>query len=61
VAFLTAGDPSLERTADAVVELAEAGADVVELGGRRGSSASRSVRSHGRIPIFTSSARTVDG
>jgi tryptophan synthase alpha chain len=32
VAFLTAGDPSLERTADAVVELAEAGADVVELG-----------------------------
>ena len=32
VPFLTAGDPSLERTVDAAVELQEAGADVLELG-----------------------------
>jgi tryptophan synthase alpha chain len=32
VAFVTAGDPSLEATERIVVELAEAGADVVELG-----------------------------
>lgn len=32
VAFLTAGDPSLEATESLVVALAEAGADVVELG-----------------------------
>lgn len=32
VAFLTAGDPSLAATGDLVVALAEAGADVIELG-----------------------------
>jgi tryptophan synthase alpha chain len=32
VAFLTAGDPSLDRTVEAAVELDEAGADVLELG-----------------------------
>jgi tryptophan synthase alpha chain len=32
VAFLTAGDPSLDRTVDAAVELHEAGTDVLELG-----------------------------
>jgi tryptophan synthase alpha chain len=32
VAFLTAGDPSLERTVEAAVELDGAGADVLELG-----------------------------
>jgi tryptophan synthase alpha chain len=32
VAFLTAGDPSRERTVEAAVAMAEAGADVVELG-----------------------------
>jgi tryptophan synthase alpha chain len=32
VAFLTAGDPSLERTVEAAVELDRAGADVLELG-----------------------------
>ena len=32
VAFVTAGDPFPERTADVVLALAEAGADVVELG-----------------------------
>jgi tryptophan synthase alpha chain len=32
VAFLTAGDPSLERTATAALELERAGADVLELG-----------------------------
>jgi tryptophan synthase alpha chain len=32
VAFLTAGDPSLERTVESAVALASAGADVLELG-----------------------------
>jgi tryptophan synthase alpha chain len=32
VAFLTAGDPSLDRTVEAAVELDAAGADVLELG-----------------------------
>jgi tryptophan synthase alpha chain len=32
VAFLTAGDPSLERTVDAALELDRAGVDVLELG-----------------------------
>ena len=32
VAFLTAGDPSLDRTVEAAVELDRAGADVLELG-----------------------------
>jgi tryptophan synthase alpha chain len=32
VPFLTAGDPSLDRTAEAAVELEKAGADVLELG-----------------------------
>jgi tryptophan synthase alpha chain len=32
VAFITAGDPSIEGTPDTVVALAEAGADIVELG-----------------------------
>ena len=32
VAFLTAGDPSLERTVAAAVELEAAGVDVLELG-----------------------------
>jgi len=32
VAFLTAGDPSLDRTVEAAVELHAAGADVLELG-----------------------------
>src|SRR5436853_6333943 len=32
VAFLTAGDPSLEATESFVIALADAGADVVELG-----------------------------
>jgi tryptophan synthase alpha chain len=32
VAFLTAGDPSLDRTVDAAVELDRAGVDVLELG-----------------------------
>lgn len=32
VAFVTAGDPLPDRTADVVVALAEAGADVIELG-----------------------------
>jgi tryptophan synthase alpha chain len=32
VAFLTAGDPSLDRTVEAAVELDQAGADVLELG-----------------------------
>jgi tryptophan synthase alpha chain len=32
VPFLTAGDPSLDRTADIALELEEAGADVLELG-----------------------------
>jgi len=32
VPFLTAGDPSLDRTVEAAVELEEAGADVLELG-----------------------------
>jgi tryptophan synthase alpha chain len=32
VAFLTAGDPSLERTLEAALELERAGADVLELG-----------------------------
>jgi tryptophan synthase alpha chain len=32
VAFLTAGDPSLDRTCEAAVELDRAGADVLELG-----------------------------
>jgi tryptophan synthase alpha chain len=32
VAFLTAGDPSLERTVEAALELDRAGADVLELG-----------------------------
>ena len=32
VAFLTAGDPSLERTVDLAVELEQAGVDVLELG-----------------------------
>jgi tryptophan synthase alpha chain len=32
VAFLTAGDPSLDRTVEAALELEEAGADVLELG-----------------------------
>jgi tryptophan synthase alpha chain len=32
VTFLTAGDPSLKHTADLVVALAEAGADIIELG-----------------------------
>jgi tryptophan synthase alpha chain len=32
VAFITAGDPLPDRTADVIVALAEAGADVVELG-----------------------------
>jgi tryptophan synthase alpha chain len=32
VAFLTAGDPSLDRTVDVAVELHAAGADVLELG-----------------------------
>jgi tryptophan synthase alpha chain len=32
VPFLTAGDPSLDRTVDAAVELEKAGADVLELG-----------------------------
>jgi tryptophan synthase alpha chain len=32
VAYLTAGDPSLEETVDLVVEAARAGADVIELG-----------------------------
>jgi tryptophan synthase alpha chain len=32
VAFLTAGDPSLERTVDAALELEAAGIDVLELG-----------------------------
>jgi tryptophan synthase alpha chain len=32
VAFLTAGDPSLDRTVEAAVELEEAGVDVLELG-----------------------------
>jgi tryptophan synthase alpha chain len=32
VGFITAGDPSLERTADAAVELEQAGVDVLELG-----------------------------
>jgi tryptophan synthase alpha chain len=32
VAFLTAGDPSLERTVEAALELEAAGADVLELG-----------------------------
>ncbi|HEV8254605.1 MAG TPA: tryptophan synthase subunit alpha [Vicinamibacteria bacterium] len=32
VGFLTAGDPSLERTAEAAVELERAGVDVLELG-----------------------------
>jgi len=32
VAFLTAGDPSLDRTVDAAAELEGAGADVLELG-----------------------------
>ncbi len=32
VPFLTAGDPSIDRTVEAAVELEEAGADVLELG-----------------------------
>ena len=32
IAFLTAGDPSLDRTVEAAVELDQAGADVLELG-----------------------------
>ena len=32
VAFLTAGDPSLDRTVEAAVQLDQAGADVLELG-----------------------------
>ncbi|MBU0679106.1 MAG: tryptophan synthase subunit alpha, partial [Verrucomicrobia bacterium] len=32
IAFVTAGDPSLKDTADIVLKLEEAGADVVELG-----------------------------
>ena len=32
VAFVTAGDPSLDRTVEAAVAIAEAGADVIELG-----------------------------
>jgi tryptophan synthase alpha chain len=32
VGFVTAGDPSLERTAEAAVELEQAGVDVLELG-----------------------------
>jgi tryptophan synthase alpha chain len=32
IAFLTAGDPSLDRTVEAAVELDRAGADVLELG-----------------------------
>ena len=32
VAFVTAGDPSLERTADVALSLAAAGVDVLELG-----------------------------
>jgi tryptophan synthase alpha chain len=32
VAFLTAGDPSLERTVEAAVEMEKAGVDVLELG-----------------------------
>ncbi len=32
VPFLTAGDPSIERTVEAALELEEAGADVLELG-----------------------------
>ena len=32
VAFLTAGDPSLERTVEAALELDAAGVDVLELG-----------------------------
>jgi tryptophan synthase alpha chain len=32
IAYLTAGDPSIERTVEAVLELERGGADIVELG-----------------------------
>ena len=32
IGFLTAGDPSLQKTEEFIVEMAEAGADLVEIG-----------------------------
>ena len=32
VAFLTAGDPSLDKTEEFIVEMARAGADLIEIG-----------------------------
>lgn len=32
IAFLTAGDPSLEKTKDYILTMADAGADLIEIG-----------------------------